>query len=140
VTVNGYWIDNWIYYNRALKYNTTESLRTPSVLPLTTHSAVTVSTATALLACQHYPGCWRTAGSLPLSLDTNSTHYLSGIYDLWTDGREDTFSERRPFLGTDSEETSISRYLVTFLVASEASRSVHVTVIIRDIPNDLSLF
>jgi hypothetical protein len=50
VTVDGYWIDNWIYYNRTLKYNTTESLRTPSVLQLTTHSAVTVSTATALLA------------------------------------------------------------------------------------------
>jgi hypothetical protein len=49
VTVDGYWIENWIYYNRTLKYNTTESLWTPSVLQLTTHSAVTVSTATALL-------------------------------------------------------------------------------------------
>jgi hypothetical protein len=38
VTVDGYWIDNWIYYSRTLKYNTTESLRTPSVLQLTTHS------------------------------------------------------------------------------------------------------
>jgi hypothetical protein len=35
VTVDGYWIDSWIYYNRTLKYNTT-SLRTPSVLQLTT--------------------------------------------------------------------------------------------------------
>jgi hypothetical protein len=50
VTVDGYWIDNWIYYNRTLKYNTTQSLRTPSVLQLTTHSAVSVSTGTALLA------------------------------------------------------------------------------------------
>jgi hypothetical protein len=50
VTVDGYWIDNWIYYNRTLKYNTTGSLRTPSVLQLTAHSAVTVSTATAPLA------------------------------------------------------------------------------------------
>jgi hypothetical protein len=37
VTVDGYWIDNWIYYNRTLKYNSTESLRTPSVL----HSRLT---------------------------------------------------------------------------------------------------
>jgi hypothetical protein len=36
VTVDGYWIDNWIYYSRTLKYNTTESLRTPSVFQLTT--------------------------------------------------------------------------------------------------------
>jgi hypothetical protein len=36
VTVDGYWIANWIYYSRTLKYNTTESRRTPSVLQLTT--------------------------------------------------------------------------------------------------------
>jgi hypothetical protein len=42
VTVDGYWIDNWIYYNRTLKYNTTESLRTPSVLQLTTEYITTI--------------------------------------------------------------------------------------------------
>jgi hypothetical protein len=53
VTVDGYWIDNRIYCT--LQPSTTESLRTPSALQftteyITTHSAVTVSTATALLA------------------------------------------------------------------------------------------
>jgi hypothetical protein len=40
VTVDGYWIDNWIYYNRTLKYN--ESLRTPSVFQLTTEYITTI--------------------------------------------------------------------------------------------------
>jgi hypothetical protein len=140
VTVDGYWIENWIYYNRTLKYNTTESLRTPSVLQLTTHSIsrqlcshrIHRNRSSGIL-CQHYPGCCRTAGSLLLSLDTNSTrsthqltgqltgyqlpHYLSGIYDLWTDGREDTFSE----------ETSISRYLgnLPCCLGSEPQRARH---------------
>jgi hypothetical protein len=42
VTVDGYWIDNWIYYNRTLKYNTTVSLRTPSVLQFTTEYITTI--------------------------------------------------------------------------------------------------
>jgi hypothetical protein len=50
VTVDEYWIDNWIYYNRTLKYNTTESLRTPSVFQLTTeyinNSAAIITAAT----------------------------------------------------------------------------------------------
>jgi hypothetical protein len=42
VTVDGYWIDNWIYYNRTLKYNTAESLRTPSILQFTTEYITTI--------------------------------------------------------------------------------------------------
>jgi hypothetical protein len=42
VTVDGYWIDNWIYYNCTLKYNTTESLRTPPVLQFTTEYITTI--------------------------------------------------------------------------------------------------
>jgi hypothetical protein len=40
VTVDGYWIDSWIYYNRTLKYNTTVSLSglPQSYLQLTIHS------------------------------------------------------------------------------------------------------
>jgi hypothetical protein len=48
-------------------------------------------------------------------------------YDLWTDGREDTFSERKPFLGMDSKETSSSRYLgnLRCCLRSEPQRARH---------------
>jgi hypothetical protein len=77
VTVDGY----WIYCNRTLKYNTTESLRTPSGLQLTIHSLTP-----KLQQLQH-------------SLDTNfffsdlpnSGYQLSsGVYDLWSDCRGDS--------------------------------------------------
>jgi hypothetical protein len=134
VTVDGYWIDNQIYCT--LQPSTTESLRTPSALQFTTEYIAT--TLQSLYPPQ--PLFWHPLPTLswflpnsrfPSFLSWPPTHsltnYLSGIYDLWTDCREDTFSERKPFLGTDSKETSISRYQVTSLVASEASRSVHVT-------------
>jgi hypothetical protein len=84
VTVDEYWTDNWIYYNRTLKYNTTESLRSPSVLQLTIHYITT--TMQSLSPPQPLfwhplptqPGCCRTAGFFHLSLDTNSlTHHLN---------------------------------------------------------------
>jgi hypothetical protein len=126
-----------------LHFTTKYNWVSPDSLGLTIHdriyqdnSAATVSTATALLAS--FPNTILVAAELQVPflpfLATNSTdsltNYLSEIYDLWTDGREDTFSERRPFLGTDSKETSISRFQVTSLLASEASHSVHVTLLL----------
>jgi hypothetical protein len=94
VTADGYWIDNWIYYNRTLKYNTTESLRTPSVIQFTTEYITTTLQPLFWHPLPTQPGCCRTAGSLPLSLDTNSLTQLtienSEVYDLWTDCREDS--------------------------------------------------
>jgi hypothetical protein len=58
---------------------------------------------------------------------------LSEIYNLWTDGREDTFSERRSFLGTDSKETSSSRYLgnLPCCIRSEPQRARHTAPSLR---------
>jgi hypothetical protein len=112
------------------------SLRTPSVLQLTTEYITTtlqslypprplfwhlLPTLSRLLPNCRFPSSF-------LGYQLNSlTNYLSGIYDLWTDGREDIFSERRPFLGTVSEETSISRYLgnLPCCLGSEPQRARH---------------
>jgi hypothetical protein len=71
------------------------------------------------------PNCRFPSSFLGYQLLTNSAR--SEIYDLWTDGREDTFSERRPFLGTDSKETSISCYLgnLPCCLGSEPQRACH---------------
>jgi hypothetical protein len=61
VTVDGYWIDNRIYYNSTLKYNTTESLRTPSVLQFTTEYITTIPQPSNC----YNPGNRRTPCSLP---------------------------------------------------------------------------
>jgi hypothetical protein len=71
VTVDGYWIYNWIYYSRTLKYNTTESLRTPSVLQLTTEYIVSQQFRSHRNRCN--PGNRRTPGSLP-SFPWSPTH------------------------------------------------------------------
>jgi hypothetical protein len=78
----------------------------PDSLGLTIHdwiyhdnSAVTVSTATALLAS--FANTILVAAQLQVPFlswpPTHSlTNYLSGIYDLWTDCREETFLVRIP--------------------------------------------
>jgi hypothetical protein len=60
------------------------------------------------------------------------TNYLSGIYDLWKDCREDTLSQRRPFLGTDSKEISISRFLgnLPCCLGSEPQHASHNTLLL----------
>jgi hypothetical protein len=119
VTIDGYWIDNRIYYTS--QPSTTESLRTPSAFQFTTEYITTLQplyppqplfwhplpTLSWLLPNSRFPSFF-----LGHQLTHSLTHWArSVIYDLWTDDREDTFSERRPFFGMDSKETSISRYL-----------------------------
>jgi hypothetical protein len=135
VTVDGYWIDNRIYCT--LQPSRTESLRTPSALHFTTEYITT--TLQSLYPPQ--PLFWHLLPTLPWLLPNSRfpsflswppthwlSHSLSGIYNLWTDCGEDTLSEGRPFLGTDSKETSISCYQVTPLVPSGANHSLHVTI------------
>jgi hypothetical protein len=110
VTVDGYWIDNWIYCNRTLKYNTTESLRTPSVLQLTTEYITTslqplyppqplfwhpLPTLSWLLPNCRFPSSflWYQLPQLTNSNSNDSQLQLttenSEVYDLWSDCRGD---------------------------------------------------
>jgi hypothetical protein len=147
----------FITHNRTLKYNTTESLRTPSVFQLTTeyhsNSAAIITAATLVTGELQVPFLFpgyqlQTPNSLDTTTlripTTHDSNPLSGIYDLRADGREDAFSEKRPFLGTDSEETFISRYLgnLPCCLGSEPQRArhniLHIIYYIHTVPDQRS--